>query len=179
MTQFTFHTMQIPAGEFLGAGSYPGGVFSVLAEGEVVRASGFTADPDFLAGLAKIDPARIGPGGPEHPALVAAARYFDGDLGALDSVTAIEAVPPSPFRQAARDALRKIPAGETRTYTQLAAAAGNPAAIRAAAGGCATNPITLFVPCHRVLRSDGSLGGFLFGLDLKRRLIDHEHTAAV
>jgi methylated-DNA-[protein]-cysteine S-methyltransferase len=176
MTTYSFHTMKISTDTFAG------NVFSVLAEGDVVRASGFTDDLAWLARLAKIDPASVevvGPDAPTHPALTAAARYFAGDFGALDSVQAMEAVAPSPFRQAARDALRKIPAGETRTYTQLAAAAGNPGAVRAAASGCATNPLTLFVPCHRVLRTDGALGGFLFGLDLKHRLICHERIAAI
>lgn len=168
-----FHTMEIQDGPFAG------GVFSVLAEGEVVRAAGFTTESAGLAALAKIDPAAIEPSREGHSALTAAAEYFGGDLAALDKVSAVEAVAPSPFRGAARDALRKIPAGETRTYTELAAAAGNPGAIRAAAGGCASNPIALFVPCHRVLRSDGSLGGFLYGIELKRRLIDHEHAAAL
>jgi len=172
MSQFTFHTIEIPTGPFAG------GVFSVIAQGAVVRAAGFTTDWAALASLAKLDPDRIRPGGPDHPALTAAARYFGGDLTALDTVSAVEAVAPSPFRGAARDELRKIPPGETRTYTQLAAAAGNPGAVRAAAGGCASNPIALFVPCHRVLRSDGSLGGFLYGIELKRRLIDHERAMA-
>ncbi|HEV2640367.1 MAG TPA: MGMT family protein [Actinocrinis sp.] len=171
-TGYAFHSMTIEAEGFAGL------PFAVLTEGDVVRASGFTEDPAMLAGLAKVDLAEVGPGGPDHPALVSAARYFAGDLLALDGVDAAEAVAPSPFRQAARDALRKIPAGETRTYTQLAVAAGNPAAVRAAASGCATNPLTLFVPCHRVLRTDGSLGGFLFGVELKARLLDHERAAS-
>ena len=172
MSQYTFHTMTIQAEGFKGK------PFSVLAEGDVVRASGFTTDAAMLAGLAKIDLDQVAPSSQGHPALTAAAKYFDGEIDALDAVTAAEAVTPSPFRQASRDALRKIPAGETRTYTQLAEAAGNPAAIRAAANGCATNPLTLYVPCHRVLRADGALGGFLFGVELKARLLDHERAAA-
>jgi methylated-DNA-[protein]-cysteine S-methyltransferase len=172
MSQYTFHTMTIQAEGFEGL------PFSVLAEGDVIRASGFTTDLAMLAGLAKLDPAEVALSDEGHRALAAAARYFDGDLGALDSVSALEAVPPSPFRLSSREALRKISAGETRTYTQLAAAAGNPVAVRAAASGCATNPLTLFVPCHRVLRTDGSLGGFLFGTELKARLLDHERAAA-
>jgi methylated-DNA-[protein]-cysteine S-methyltransferase len=172
MSEYTFHTMTIRAEEFAGV------PFSVLVEGGVVRASGFTDDLPMLAGLAKLDPALVERSGQGHPALTAVDRYFGGDPAALDSVDAAERVVPSPFRQAARDALRKIPAGETRTYTQLAAAAGNPAAVRAAASGCATNPLTLFVPCHRVLRTDGTLGGFLFGVELKARLLDYERAAA-
>ena len=168
MTQYSFHSA------VLSGGSFSGEVFSVIAEGDVIRASGFTSDRDMLVGMAKLDPADVTPSKQGHPALEAASRYFAGELAAIDGVAAVEAVAPSPFRQASRDALRKIPAGQIRTYTQLAEAAGNPAAVRAAAGGCATNPLALFVPCHRVLRSDGSLGGFLYGLDIKARLIEHE-----
>jgi methylated-DNA-[protein]-cysteine S-methyltransferase len=60
------------------------------------------------------------------------------------------------------------------TYTEFAARAGRPAAVRAAAQACARNAAALFVPCHRVLRLDGSLGGFRWGLPVKRWLIDHE-----
>ena len=60
------------------------------------------------------------------------------------------------------------------TYTEFAALAGRPAAVRAAAQACARNAAALFVPCHRVLRTDGSLGGFRWGLPVKRWLLDHE-----
>lgn len=172
MSQYTLHTMTIRAEEFAGL------PFSVLVEGDVVRSSGFTDDLPMLAGLAKLDPAQVERSDRGHPALTAVDRYFGGDPAALDAVDAAERVVPSPFRQAARDALREIPAGQTRTYTELAVAAGNPAAVRAAASGCATNPLTLFVPCHRVQRSDGSMGGFLWGVELKARLLDYERMAA-
>ena len=71
-----------------------------------------------------------------------------------------------------------IPAGETRTYTQLAAMAGNPKAVRAAARSCATNPVALAVPCHRVIGSDGSLTGYAGGVALKRKLLEHEARVA-
>lgn len=61
-----------------------------------------------------------------------------------------------------------------QSYTELAAKAGRPRAVRAAAAACARNPAALFVPCHRVLRSDGSLGGFRWGLPAKRWLLDYE-----
>lgn len=67
--------------------------------------------------------------------------------------------------------LRAIAYGATESYTQVAAAAGSPAAVRAAGSACSTNPVPVVVPCHRVLRSDGSLGGYLGGLDAKRTLL--------
>jgi AraC family transcriptional regulator of adaptative response/methylated-DNA-[protein]-cysteine methyltransferase len=71
-------------------------------------------------------------------------------------------------------ALRGIPFGETRTYTQLAAMIGKPHAVRAVASACANNPISLLVPCHRVVGADGSLRGYRWGLDRKKLLLEHE-----
>lgn len=81
------------------------------------------------------------------------------------------------FQRRVWDALREIPFGETRTYGQLAAQLGNPAASRAIGRANATNPICLIVPCHRVIGADGSLTGFAFGEEIKRRLLEHERTA--
>jgi len=84
----------------------------------------------------------------------------------------------SGFRRRALEAMAAIPYGRTLTYTELAAAAGNPAAVRAAGSACATNPWPVIVPCHRVLRTDGTLGGYLGGLDMKRGLLALEGAAA-
>lgn len=78
------------------------------------------------------------------------------------------------FQQAVWAALRAIPAGETRTYSEIAAAAGRPAAVRAAGSACGDNGLAVLIPCHRVLRSDGSLGGYAYGLERKRALLEKE-----
>jgi methylated-DNA-[protein]-cysteine S-methyltransferase len=78
------------------------------------------------------------------------------------------------FLLRARREIAAIPYGETRTYTDLARGAGNERAVRAAGSACSRNPIPLVVPCHRVLRSDGSLGGYAGGLEMKRRLLELE-----
>jgi methylated-DNA-[protein]-cysteine S-methyltransferase len=78
------------------------------------------------------------------------------------------------FRQRVLKAIASIPFGEVRTYRDMATAAGNPAAVRAAGSACGSNPIPLVVPCHRVLRTGGGLGGYGGGLDLKRRLLQLE-----
>jgi AraC family transcriptional regulator of adaptative response/methylated-DNA-[protein]-cysteine methyltransferase len=75
-------------------------------------------------------------------------------------------------------ALRAIPYGETRSYGEVAAAIGEPAASRAVARACATNRLALVVPCHRVVRQDGGLGGYRWGLSRKRRLLDRERQGA-
>jgi O-6-methylguanine DNA methyltransferase len=70
-----------------------------------------------------------------------------------------------------------VPAGEPVTYAQYAALTGRATAVRAAAAACARNAAALFVPCHRVVRTDGTLGGFRWGLEVKRRLLDREAAA--
>jgi methylated-DNA-[protein]-cysteine S-methyltransferase len=74
--------------------------------------------------------------------------------------------------------MRQIPPGETWSYAELAAKAGRPQAVRAAGQACARNLVAPFVPCHRVVRSGGSLGGYYYGLAVKRWLLDHERGDA-
>lgn len=74
--------------------------------------------------------------------------------------------------------LQEIPLGRTLTYASLATALGNPGGVRAVAGACAANPVALVIPCHRVIRSDGGLGGYRWGLQRKRRLLSLEESMA-
>ncbi|MCP9222716.1 methylated-DNA--[protein]-cysteine S-methyltransferase [Erythrobacter sp. LQ02-29] len=78
------------------------------------------------------------------------------------------------FQEACWRALREIPAGETRTYAQIAAAAGNPQAVRAAGSANARNNVAVLIPCHRVIRTGGELGGYAYGPDIKRELLRRE-----
>ncbi|MXP28762.1 methylated-DNA--[protein]-cysteine S-methyltransferase [Porphyrobacter algicida] len=78
------------------------------------------------------------------------------------------------FQEACWKALREIPAGETRTYAEIAAAAGNPKAVRAAGSANARNNVAVLIPCHRVIRTGGDLGGYAYGLDIKRELLRRE-----
>lgn len=78
------------------------------------------------------------------------------------------------FQEACWKALREIPAGETRSYADIAAAAGNPRAVRAAGSANARNNVAVLIPCHRVIRSDGDLGGYAYGLEIKRELLRRE-----
>jgi methylated-DNA-[protein]-cysteine S-methyltransferase len=101
-------------------------------------------------------------------------NYFAGDL---DAVTRLPTLTNgTDFQRDVWDALRRIPVGQTRSYGELAAKIGRPAAVRAVglANGC--NPIAIFVPCHRVIGADGSLTGFGGGLDRKRWLLTHERA---
>jgi AraC family transcriptional regulator, regulatory protein of adaptative response / methylated-DNA-[protein]-cysteine methyltransferase len=84
----------------------------------------------------------------------------------------------TPFQQKVWAALRAIPAGVTTTYSALAGCIGEPKAVRAAASACAANKLAVVIPCHRVLRTDGSLSGYRWGMQRKRALIDREAVPA-
>ena len=83
----------------------------------------------------------------------------------------------SEFQREVWRALRGIPAGRTATYTEVARRLGRPNAVRAVAAACAANPLAVVVPCHRVVRSDGGLAGYRWGIDRKRALLAREATA--
>ena len=74
--------------------------------------------------------------------------------------------------------LQAIPYGETRTYRDVAKAIGHPTATRAVARACATNPVALLIPCHRVIRTDGSMGGYRWGIPRKQALLEQEKERA-
>jgi AraC family transcriptional regulator of adaptative response/methylated-DNA-[protein]-cysteine methyltransferase len=78
------------------------------------------------------------------------------------------------FQQAVWQALRAIPPGETVSYATLAARVGRPSAVRATGSACGDNGLAVLIPCHRVLRTDGSLGGYAYGLERKKALLERE-----
>ena len=116
------------------------------------------------------------------------ARLVEGDPAFAGLVAAVVALVDDParpadlpldvrgtaFQQAVWQALRAIPPGETRSYAELAAMAGRPAAVRAAGTACGDNALAIVIPCHRVLRGDGSLGGYAYGLARKKALLARE-----
>ena len=174
MTLPTLHPKGTPV--FLSTVPTPAGPFVVIATGDAVLASGWTDDPAEVIG--RIHP-RLRPtdaGVKERrdlgPLTAAVRAYVDGDLGAVHDVPVLQAG--GPFLEHAWKVLHEVRPGEAVTYTQLAERCGNPAAVRAVANACARNAPALFVPCHRVLRSNGTLGGFRWGLAVKRWLLDHE-----
>lgn len=99
-------------------------------------------------------------------------EYFNGQRTAFGINIDLSAT--TRFRRAVLECLATIPYGQTRTYTQVAEAVGRPRAVRAVGSACATNPVPIVIPCHRVLRSDGSLGGYAGGVDMKRALLELE-----
>lgn len=157
----------------LGFVPTPDGSFGMLVRDGRVLSSGWTDDEDALLGRLRpvARPSQV-ESGVDRDVASAVERYYDGDLGAIDDIPVGES--PAGFRSDAWAALRRIPAGSPLTYAQFAAASGRPTAVRAAASACATNPAALFVPCHRVLRTDGGLGGFAWGVPVKRALLERE-----
>jgi methylated-DNA-[protein]-cysteine S-methyltransferase len=154
----------------------PVGPFTIVAREQSVLASGFTTDMDAL--LALVHPRLRPPRDADLDLITKATRsYFDGDLSAIDEVE-VEQQTAGAFLGHAWDVLRTVPAGEPITYTGYAARAGRPAAVRAAAAACARNAVALFVPCHRVVRTDGGLGGYRYGIDIKEWLLAHERQIA-
>ena len=97
--------------------------------------------------------------------------HLRGKEPQLDLPTDVQA---TAFQRRVWEELRGIPYGATRTYTEVARSIGRPAAIRAVARACATNPVSVVVPCHRVVRQDGNLAGYRWGLERKRALLEHE-----
>lgn len=162
MTDMLWETMETPDGPF-----------TVLADDEgTVLSAGWSSDPEtVIARVRPADrPARAHAGVTGVAAVVSA--YYDGDLAAIDEVRVRHFGTELQGRGWA--ALRRIPAGTPLTYTEFAIELGSPSAVRAAAGICARNAPALFVPCHRVLRSDGTLGGFAWGVEVKRALLERE-----
>lgn len=124
---------------------------------------------------------RVSPRLLEAPARLDDARrqldlYFEGKLTEFE--LPLDWRLSKDFRLRALRAIARIPYGKTRSYTEIAASAGNERAVRAAGTACGSNPIPIVVPCHRVLRSGGALGGYGGGLPMKEALLELEGVLA-
>jgi AraC family transcriptional regulator of adaptative response/methylated-DNA-[protein]-cysteine methyltransferase len=102
------------------------------------------------------------------------ARYLDGAQPSLDLPVDVRA---TAFQMRVWNYLQSIPAGEVRSYAQVAAAIGQPSAARAVAGACAANRVALAIPCHRVIRGSGDIAGYRLGVDRKRALLALEKSS--
>jgi methylated-DNA-[protein]-cysteine S-methyltransferase len=148
----------------------PVGNLALLVRDDTLVAAGFTDVRDQFQRLQTDDPLRaVNDLGMFSAAM---AAYFDGDVRAIDVLPVDQ--PGGAFRQAAWKVMREVPAGEVITYAELAARAGNPNAVRAAGSACAQNRVAPIVPCHRIVRTGGSLGGYYYGLSVKSWLLRHE-----
>jgi AraC family transcriptional regulator of adaptative response/methylated-DNA-[protein]-cysteine methyltransferase len=133
-------------------------------------------DSDLVAALHKEYPnAEIrGASGEDSKWVRAIVQHLAGSNPRLDLPTDVVA---TAFQRRVWEALRAIPVGETRTYSEVARSIGQPSAIRAVARACATNPASIVVPCHRVVRTDGTLGGYRWGLGRKKLLLEREKAS--
>lgn len=102
-------------------------------------------------------------------------RRVEGNTPSVDLPLDVQA---TAFQRRVWQELQKIPRGATRTYTQVARALGKPRSVRAVARACATNPVSIVVPCHRVIRTDGTLAGYRWGLQRKQKLLEREVASA-
>lgn len=152
----------------------PAGAFTILLGASGLAAAGFTSDAEDLRRLlpAAQQAAALRPVDDAGAVGAALAGYFAGDLAAIDGLGVAAAG--TAYQQRAWTALRTLPPGRPVTYGELAALLGSPAAARAVGSACGRNPTAVVVPCHRVVRADGAVGGFLWGTDVKRWLLAHE-----
>ena len=158
--------------------STPVGTVLLVTDGEgAVRALDFDDYEDrMLRLLARhYGPVVLSPGASPAPVRAAIAAYFAGDRQALDGIAVRTGG--TEFQRQVWAALRAIPAGETRSYGQLAAAIDRPKAVRAVGLANGSNPVGIIVPCHRVIGADGTLTGYAGGLERKKWLLAHEARA--
>lgn len=156
----------------------PAGPVTLITGADGVCAAGFTDELALVSALR----------GPRHRTAELKVVTDAGDAskavlawaaGDVEAPLAVEvALEGSEFQRSVWAALRTIAAGRPITYTGLAAATGRPHAVRAAGRGCATNRVSLFVPCHRVVPATGGVGGFLWGSPVKQALLAHEAGAS-
>ena len=152
----------------------PLGDLALLVHDDVLVAAGFGTPEEQHARLRTPPPLRrVNDLGPFTDAV---AAYFAGDMHAMDDLPVHQ--PGGSFRQAAWKLMREVQPGTTITYAELAARAGSPLAARAAGSACAQNLIAPIVPCHRIIRGGGALGGYAYGLSRKDWLLAHERGEA-
>lgn len=156
------HTLSIPT---------PAGTLTAIVDDDgTVRAAGFVDDARPLVERLGLDDSP--PAGHGGPVVAAVERYLSGDLDALGSIPTRQ--PGTDFQQQVWEALQAIPPGEPCSYGDLAERVGRPGATRAVGTACGRNLVAPFVPCHRVVRADGTAGGYLYGPATKTWLLAHE-----
>lgn len=164
LLEVAYRTMDTPIGALLLVTTQTGLLRLGLRgedHDEILQEIADTVSPRILEAPKKLD-----------PVVTQLDRYFQGKLKQFD--LPLDMSLSKGFRLTVLNELCRVGFGKTVSYTDLARSAGSPRAVRAAGSACATNPIPVIIPCHRVLRTDGSLGGYLGGLDMKRALLNLE-----
>lgn len=156
-------------------GSTPLGYLLIATEDDALVYAEFGETPDALLRQFRSEfPGHSSPdsGDPLLDKAWAAYRNYLHEPHALEQIPV--RLSGTEFQLQVWNALQQLPTGSRKTYTALAQAIGQPTAVRAVASACARNSIALRIPCHRILRSDGALGGYRWGLAMKRRLLSFE-----
>lgn len=167
-TPYETTSVEVPGGRVVVVVDPDDGAVVASGFADLATTLGFLTEKERARGWREVEPESS----TVRPVVAALSAYAAGDLDALDRVVVRQ--PGGPFLQRAWDELRRVGPGDTESYAGLASRAGSPAAVRAAGQACARNKVAPFVPCHRVLRSDGSLGGYAYGLAVKEALLVHE-----
>ena len=151
----------------------PVGELFLVSDEHILLAAGFQSHQDLIARMDKADSKREFKKIKQIPIISDLIEdYFMGDLAALGGIKVRQ--PGAEFSQEVWKAMRKIPAGKTWSYADLAERSGSPGAVRAAGSACARNLIAPIIPCHRVVKSGGALGNYGYGLKIKEYLLRHE-----
>jgi len=151
----------------------PIGKLYLLSRGQTVLGLNLSGFQDLLSSLSQDELGeKIGKSAKVKGITDKLEDYFDGDLKAINSISVKQ--PGGDFSQAAWAAMRKIKAGTTESYSDLAERAGSPAAVRAAGSACAKNKIALVIPCHRIIKTGGAIGAYGWGVNKKIWLLEHE-----
>jgi methylated-DNA-[protein]-cysteine S-methyltransferase len=158
---------------FLASHKTPIGTLNLIARENVLLAANLSTVNALKASLDEVDRAHGFKEVKSIPVISdLIADYFDGDITAIDAIKVRQ--PGAPFSQAAWKAMRRVKAGKTMSYADLADRAGSPAAVRAAGSACAKNAIVLVIPCHRIVKTGGALGNYAYGLNKKEWLLRFE-----
>lgn len=151
----------------------PIGLLYLIADQQILLAAGFTGFEDLIPRLSPEDSIREIKLVTEIPVISELiSDYFNGDTSALNSIKVRQ--PGAPFYQSVWKEMRKVPVGKTWSYSDLAKRAGSASAVRAVGSACSSNLIAAIVPCHRIVKSGGSLGNYAYGVEVKEWLLKHE-----
>lgn len=151
----------------------PDGEFHIIIDNkDIARASGFGSIQTLRTRLPEELRDVVLGSVQNHPYEKLVDAYYAGDRSALEAIPRHQNG--SDFQKKVWQAISNIPYGKTVSYKELADASGNPAAVRAAGTICGLNRLILLIPCHRVIKSDGGIGSYLYGSEIKQSLLRHE-----
>jgi len=151
----------------------PIGNLYLIADQQILLAAGFSGFDDLISRLSPTDSVREIEQVNEIPVISELiSDYFSGDISSLNSIKVRQ--PGAPFYQSVWKEMRKVPVGKTWSYSDLAKRAGSAGAVRAVGTACSSNLIAAIVPCHRIVKSGGSLGNYAYGVEVKEWLLKHE-----